>query len=125
VRASRTIGSVPQDEGGCGAFLVFFFFSFVFFFFFWFFFFFFFLSFCFFFFFSCFFFSGWIVHGALTIRAACKYAARLRLPEDAATRDVEAAVARVLAEVDLEEHADTRVDASQADSARGQASRSR
>src|SRR3954452_20970275 len=51
-----------------------------------------------------------IVHGALTVREALRYAARLRLPEDARGEDVERAVARVLTEVDLEQHADTRVD---------------
>jgi ABC-type multidrug transport system ATPase subunit/ABC-type multidrug transport system permease subunit len=51
-----------------------------------------------------------IVHGALTVREALRYSARLRLPEDASPADVEASVARVLAEVDLEEHAGTRID---------------
>jgi ABC transport system ATP-binding/permease protein len=50
-----------------------------------------------------------IVHGALTVREALRYSARLRLPEDANAADVEASVDRVLAEVDLEEHADTRI----------------
>jgi ABC-type multidrug transport system ATPase subunit len=51
-----------------------------------------------------------IVHGPLTVREALAYAARLRLPEDASKADVEASVRRVLHDVDLEEHADTRVD---------------
>jgi ABC-type multidrug transport system ATPase subunit len=50
-----------------------------------------------------------IVHGALTVREALRYSARLRLPEDASGRDVDAAVSRVLTEVDLAEHADTRI----------------
>src|SRR4051794_14507900 len=51
-----------------------------------------------------------IVHGALTVREALHYSARLRLPEDASAGDVQASVDRVLAEVDLAEHADTRID---------------
>jgi ABC transport system ATP-binding/permease protein len=50
-----------------------------------------------------------IVHGALTVAEALRYSARLRLPDDAGDGDVEDAVARVLAEVDLTEHADTRI----------------
>jgi ABC-type multidrug transport system ATPase subunit/pSer/pThr/pTyr-binding forkhead associated (FHA) protein/ABC-type multidrug transport system permease subunit len=50
-----------------------------------------------------------IVHGSLTVREALRYSARLRLPEDALADDVERSVKRVLAEVDLEEHADTRI----------------
>ena len=51
-----------------------------------------------------------IVHSALTMREALRYSARLRLPEDAGPKDIEASVDRVLAEVDLEEHAGTRID---------------
>jgi energy-coupling factor transporter ATP-binding protein EcfA2/ABC-type multidrug transport system permease subunit len=43
------------------------------------------------------------------VREALSYSARLRLPEDAGDADVEASVARVLAEVDLEEQAGTRI----------------
>jgi ABC-type multidrug transport system ATPase subunit len=50
-----------------------------------------------------------IVHGQLTVREALTYAGRLRLPEDASRPDVDAAVARVMREVALEEHADTRI----------------
>jgi len=50
-----------------------------------------------------------IVHGALTIREALRYSAKLRLPEDASRADVTAAVDRVLTEVALDEHADTLV----------------
>jgi ABC-type multidrug transport system ATPase subunit/ABC-type multidrug transport system permease subunit len=51
-----------------------------------------------------------IVHGALTVREALRYSAQLRLSEDASSDDVRASVERVLAEVDLSEHADTRID---------------
>jgi ABC transport system ATP-binding/permease protein len=50
-----------------------------------------------------------IVHAGLTVREALRYAARLRLPGDATTSDVEASVDRVMAELALEPHADTRV----------------
>src|SRR5215217_2474211 len=50
-----------------------------------------------------------VVHGPLTVREALRYSARLRLPEDASAADVEAAVERVVAEVALDEHADTRI----------------
>jgi ABC transport system ATP-binding/permease protein len=50
-----------------------------------------------------------IVHAGLTVREALRYAARLRLPADADRADVEAAVDRVLGELALEQHADTRI----------------
>jgi ABC transport system ATP-binding/permease protein len=50
-----------------------------------------------------------IVHPRLTVIESLRYAARLRLPPDAAPTDVEAAVERVLSEVDLAEHAQTRI----------------
>jgi ABC-type multidrug transport system ATPase subunit/ABC-type multidrug transport system permease subunit len=50
-----------------------------------------------------------IVHAGLTVREALGYAARLRLPGDATAADVEASVDRVLGELALEEHADTRI----------------
>ena len=51
-----------------------------------------------------------IVHRLLTVREALRYSARLRLPEDASAADVDTAVVRVLGEVALDEHADTRID---------------
>src|SRR4051794_15300350 len=50
-----------------------------------------------------------VVHRPLTVREALRYSARLRLPEDASAADVEAAVERVVDEVALAEHADTRI----------------
>ena len=50
-----------------------------------------------------------VVHGALTVREALRYSARLRLPDDASRADVDAAVERVVAEVALGDHADTRI----------------
>lgn len=50
-----------------------------------------------------------IVHALLTVREALGYAAELRLPQDAAQSDRDAAVARVMDEVGLTEHADTRI----------------
>jgi ABC-type multidrug transport system ATPase subunit/pSer/pThr/pTyr-binding forkhead associated (FHA) protein len=50
-----------------------------------------------------------IVHGLLTVREALVFAARLRLPDGAGDADVEEAVQRVLGELALVEHADTRV----------------
>jgi ABC-type multidrug transport system ATPase subunit len=52
-----------------------------------------------------------IVHGLLSVREALDFAARLRLPEDATGADVDAAVARVMDELALTEHAETRVSA--------------
>jgi ABC transport system ATP-binding/permease protein len=50
-----------------------------------------------------------IVHSGLTVREALGYAARLRLPGDATAADVQASVERVLGELSLESHADTRI----------------
>jgi ABC-type multidrug transport system ATPase subunit/pSer/pThr/pTyr-binding forkhead associated (FHA) protein/ABC-type multidrug transport system permease subunit len=51
-----------------------------------------------------------IVHPLLGVREALEYAAELRLPQDLATEDRAAAVTRVLAEVGLVQHAETRID---------------
>lgn len=51
-----------------------------------------------------------IVHRLLTVREALRYAAKLRLPPDTTAREVDAAVQRVLGELDLSEPADVRVD---------------
>lgn len=51
-----------------------------------------------------------IVHRLLTVREALSYAAELRLPQDTPVEDRDAAVGRVLEEVGLTEHADTRVE---------------
>jgi ABC-type multidrug transport system ATPase subunit len=50
-----------------------------------------------------------IVHRLLDVREALEFAARLRLPEDAAAEEIDAAIDRVLAELALEAHAGTRV----------------
>src|SRR3954454_16786329 len=50
-----------------------------------------------------------IVHGLLSVREALDFAARLRLPEDSTGADVDAAVTRVMEELALTEHAETRV----------------
>jgi ABC-type multidrug transport system ATPase subunit len=50
-----------------------------------------------------------IVHRLLDVREALEFAARLRLPEDAAPEETGAAIDRVLAELALEAHAGTRV----------------
>ena len=50
-----------------------------------------------------------IVHGHLTVLEALRYSARLRLPRDSTAADIDAAVRRVLREVSLEEHANTRI----------------
>jgi ABC-type multidrug transport system ATPase subunit/ABC-type multidrug transport system permease subunit len=47
-----------------------------------------------------------IVHRLLTVREALRYAAQLRLPPDTSDTEIEAAVDRVLSELDLEPHAD-------------------
>jgi ABC-type multidrug transport system ATPase subunit/pSer/pThr/pTyr-binding forkhead associated (FHA) protein len=52
-----------------------------------------------------------IVHRLLTVREALGYAAELRLPQDTPKADQDAAVARVMEEVGLTEHADTRIGA--------------
>jgi ABC-type multidrug transport system ATPase subunit len=50
-----------------------------------------------------------IVHRALTVSEALTYAARLRLPEDSTEHEVSSTVARVLDELELRAHADTRI----------------
>jgi ABC-type multidrug transport system ATPase subunit/ABC-type multidrug transport system permease subunit len=50
-----------------------------------------------------------IVHRELTAREALTYAARLRLPQDSSDEEIRAAVDDVLAELAMEEHAETRV----------------
>jgi len=50
-----------------------------------------------------------IVHRLLTVSEALRYAARLRLPHDTDSSHLEATIARVLAELSLEEHAGTRI----------------
>jgi ABC-type multidrug transport system ATPase subunit/ABC-type multidrug transport system permease subunit len=50
-----------------------------------------------------------IVHPRLTVREALGYAARLRLPEDVSGEEIDAAVARVLGELSLVEHAETMI----------------
>ena len=51
-----------------------------------------------------------ITHGGLKVIEALRYSARLRLPDDATPADVEAVCERVLGELSLTEHAQTRVD---------------
>ncbi|PTR43315.1 MULTISPECIES: FHA domain-containing protein [unclassified Rhodococcus (in: high G+C Gram-positive bacteria)] len=51
-----------------------------------------------------------VVHRQLTIRRALGYAAELRLPPDTSRADREEVIAGVLDELQLTEHADTRVD---------------
>ncbi|OUS94840.1 FHA domain-containing protein [Rhodococcus sp. NCIMB 12038] len=51
-----------------------------------------------------------VVHRQLTIRQALGYAAELRLPPDTSREDREEVIATVLGELQLSEHADTRVD---------------
>jgi ABC-type multidrug transport system ATPase subunit len=51
-----------------------------------------------------------IVHGRLTVSEALRYAARLRLPHDSTSAEIDEAVERVLKELALEEHADTRIE---------------
>jgi ABC-type multidrug transport system ATPase subunit len=51
-----------------------------------------------------------IVHRLLHVREALGFAARLRLPEDAAQDEIDAAIDRVLDELALDAHAATRVD---------------
>jgi ABC transport system ATP-binding/permease protein len=50
-----------------------------------------------------------IVHANLSVREALGYAARLRLPRDATAADVHSNVDRVLAELSLTAHAETRI----------------
>ncbi|HWE34406.1 MAG TPA: ATP-binding cassette domain-containing protein [Solirubrobacteraceae bacterium] len=51
-----------------------------------------------------------IVHRLLTVREALRYAALLRLPHDTSDTEIDAAVDRVLGELDLVAHADKLVD---------------
>jgi ABC-type multidrug transport system ATPase subunit len=51
-----------------------------------------------------------ILHRQLTVRRALHHAARLRLPADTADDEISARVAKVLADVDMSEHADKRID---------------
>ncbi|MEZ5150083.1 FHA domain-containing protein [Rhodococcus zopfii] len=51
-----------------------------------------------------------VVHRQLTVRQALGYAAELRLPPDTTRADRDEVIAHVLAELQLTEHADTRVD---------------
>jgi ABC transport system ATP-binding/permease protein len=50
-----------------------------------------------------------IVHGLLSVTEALRYAARLRLPEDAAPEEIQATIDRVLGELTLVEQAQTRI----------------
>lgn len=51
-----------------------------------------------------------VVHGQLTVQQALMYAAELRLPPDTTKEDREQVVARVLEELEMTQHLDTRVD---------------
>jgi len=51
-----------------------------------------------------------VVHGQLTVRQALMYAAELRLPPDTTKEDREQVVARVLEELEMTKHLETRVD---------------
>ena len=51
-----------------------------------------------------------VVHGQLTVNQALMYAAELRLPPDTTTEDRQQVVAEVLSELEMTQHADTRVD---------------
>lgn len=50
-----------------------------------------------------------ILHRSLTIREALRYGARLRLPPDSGPEEIDAAVARVLRDLDLDDHADKQI----------------
>ena len=51
-----------------------------------------------------------VVHGQLTVNQALMYAAELRLPPDTTTEDRQAVVEQVLGELEMTQHANTRVD---------------
>ena len=51
-----------------------------------------------------------IVHGKLSVREALTYAAKLRLPQDTSETETAESVARVLDELALTEHAETRIE---------------
>ena len=50
-----------------------------------------------------------VVHGGLTVESALGYAAELRMPRDTSKQERRHAIARVLAELELGPHADTRI----------------
>ena len=51
-----------------------------------------------------------VVHGQLTVNQALMYAAELRLPPDTTREDRQQVVAQVLAELEMSQHTETRVD---------------
>jgi ABC-type multidrug transport system ATPase subunit len=51
-----------------------------------------------------------VVHGQLTVNQALMYAAELRLPPDTSKEDRQQVVAQVLSELEMTQHAETRVD---------------
>ncbi len=51
-----------------------------------------------------------VVHGQLTVHQALMYAAELRLPPDTTKEDRQQVVAQVLSELEMTQHAETRVD---------------
>lgn len=51
-----------------------------------------------------------VVHGQLTVKQALMYAAELRLPPDTTKQDREQVVARILEELEMTQHLETRVD---------------
>ena len=51
-----------------------------------------------------------IVHGRLTVYEALDYAARLRLPSDTSAQEIEDTVDRVIDELELEAHGNTRIE---------------
>lgn len=51
-----------------------------------------------------------VVHGQLTVNQALMYAAELRLPPDTTKEDRQQVVAQVLSELEMTQHAETRVD---------------
>ncbi len=51
-----------------------------------------------------------VVHGQLTVNQALMYAAELRLPPDTTTQDRQQVVEQVLSELEMTQHANTRVD---------------
>lgn len=51
-----------------------------------------------------------VVHGQLTVQQALMYAAELRLPPDTTKEDRQQVVAQVLSELEMTQHANTRVD---------------
>jgi ABC-type multidrug transport system ATPase subunit/pSer/pThr/pTyr-binding forkhead associated (FHA) protein/ABC-type multidrug transport system permease subunit len=51
-----------------------------------------------------------VVHGRLTVYEALDYAARLRLPHDTSAEEIETTVDRVIDELELEAHGNTRIE---------------